>query len=238
MRFSKTFQVSASIFCLVATAASARADDFITGYAWITTNAIAGSSTGATATSLANSTCSHGTATCTTANADVTFTTTGVDFEPPFLASGTIAGWLASSAFPIDNLVYSGASVPTTALSPTIWEFIGNISVTGTPAAPQTFTFEHDDGVTFVVNGQTVINQPGPTGPANTTGSYTGGASNTAPFTLIYTECCAGDAVLKVSLLGPQSAPPPVSAVPEPITVWVSGVVLVACMLGRKFRRA
>src|SRR5437660_1433087 len=57
--------------------------DFITGYGWVTTNAIASSSTGASAASLALSTCSHGTAACTTANADVTFTTTGIQFRPP-----------------------------------------------------------------------------------------------------------------------------------------------------------
>src|SRR5438270_11762259 len=80
---------------------AARAD-FITGYGWVTTDAIASSSTAATAASLALGTCSHGTAACTIGNADVSFTTTGINFSPPGLASTTIANWLASSAFPLN----------------------------------------------------------------------------------------------------------------------------------------
>jgi len=234
MTFSDVFRSAIYVFGVVVLAATARAD-YITGYAWVTTNAIAGSATGATLTSLGLSTCSQGTAACTLANANVTFTTSGVDFEPPSLASGTIGAWLASNAFAINNLVYSGAGISTTPLSPTIWEFVGNISVTGTVGTPQSFTFEHDDGVTFIVNGQTVINQPGPTGPANTTGSYTAGASSNAPFTLIYTECCVGSAVLRVSLLAPGSAPP-VSGVPEPTTVGLTAIGLVG-LIGRRLGR-
>jgi hypothetical protein len=184
--------------------------DFITGYGWVTTNAIASSSTAATEASLALSTCSHGTAACTIANADVTFTTTGINFSPPGLDSGTIAEWLASSAF------------PTTPLSPSIWEFVGNTQVTGTPGSPQSFTFQHDDGMTFVVNGQTVVNAPGPTAPVVTTGAYTGGANTNAPFTLIYAECCVGQAVLNTNLVGPETEPPP-TGVPEPATLLLLG---------------
>jgi hypothetical protein len=190
--------------------------DFITGYGWVTTEAIASSGTAATAASLALGTCSHGTAPCTTGNADVTFTTTGINFSPPGLGSGTIAAWLASSAFPLNGVVLN---VPgTTPLDPTIWEFIGNTQVTGTPGSPQSFSFQHDDGMTFVVNGQTVVNAPGPTGPVVTIGTYTGGASTNAPFTLIYSECCGGQAVLNTNLVGPGTAPPP-TGVPEPATM-------------------
>jgi hypothetical protein len=217
---------------------AARAD-FITGYGWVTTNAIASSSTAATAASLALGTCSHGTAACTTGNADVSFTTTGINFSPTGLASTTITNWLASSAFPLNNVVLN---VPgTTLLSPTIWEFVGNTQVTGAPGSPQSFTFQHDDGMTFVVNGQTVVNAPGPTGPAVTTGTYTGGASTNAPFTLIYSECCSGQAVLATNLVGPGTAPPntvpPVAGVPEPSTIWLVVTGLVGGMLGHKLRR-
>ena len=208
--------------------------DFITGYGWITTDAIAGSGTAATAASLALGTCSHGAAACTTGNADVTFTTTGINFSPPGLASTTIAAFLASSAFPLNNVV---DSAPTSPLSPTIWEFVGNTQVTGTPGSPQSFTFQHDDGMTFVVNGQTVVNAPGPTGPTVTTGTYTGGASTSAPFTLIYAECCRGSAVLATSLVGPGTAPPTEgggSTVPEPTSLLLL-TTGAAVILGRRW---
>jgi hypothetical protein len=231
MYLSSSLRVGGVVFGFLVMTASARAD-FITGYGWITTDAIAGSSTAASPGSLSLATCSHGTATCTTANADVTFTTTGVNFTPPGLGSGTILSWLTSSAFPLNNLIDTAPSSP---LSPTIWEFVGNISVTGTVTTPQTFTFQHDDGVTFIVNGQTVINQPGPTGPVIQSGTYTAGVNSNAPFTLIYSECCGGAAVLAVSLLGPGSAPP-ASGVPEPATVGLTAIGLATALSGRKVK--
>lgn len=228
MKFSKVLRTATYVFAVVVLASSARAD-FITGYGWISTDAIASSGTAATAASLALPTCSHGTATCTFANADVTFTTTGVNFSPGGLASGTMAQWLLSSAFPLNGLV---DLVPGSNLSPSIWEFVGNISVTGTVATPQTFTFQHDDGVVFIVNGQTVINQPQPTGPVIQSGSYTGGVNNNAPFTMYYSECCFGSAVLNVSLLGPGSTPG--SGVPEPTTVGLTAIGLVGLIAFRR----
>jgi hypothetical protein len=97
--------------------------------------------------------------------------------------------------------------------------FVGNVSVT----SPDPFTIAHDDGATFIVNGQTVVNAPGPTSPATTSGTYTGPADGNAPFELIYTECCGGPAVLQVSLLAPQNAP-----VPEPGSV----ILFSAALLG------
>ncbi len=193
-------------FCMgLATAAHA---DFITAYGWVSTETIVSSSTGASAASLALSTCSRGVAACTPSNADVTFTTTGVNFSA---SAATIATWLTSSTFPLNGLV---DNAPGSLMDPTIWEFVGNISVT----SPDPFTIQQDDGVTFIVNGQTVINSPGPTAPVVTSGTYTGPAGGSVPFSLIYAECCGGPAVLNVSLLGPRSAP-----VPEPSTLVLLG---------------
>src|SRR5204862_417854 len=44
-------------------------------------------------------------------------------------------------------------------------------------------------------------------------GAEIGGAGGSVSFSLIYSECCGGPAVLRTSLLGPASAP---AAVPEP----------------------
>ena len=198
--------------------------DFITGYGWVTTEPLVNSSTGASAATLADPTCSHGTAACMTSNADVTFTTTGVSFSA---TGANIATWLASSAFPLNGLVDTAGS---SLMDPTIWEFVGNISVT----SPDVFTFTHDDGMTFVVNGQTVVDQPGPTAPTVSTGTYTGAAGGSVAFDLIYSECCGGPAVLETSLLGPSSAP-----VPEPASIALfGGALLLLGAAGRKLRKA
>ena len=219
---------------------AARAD-FITGYGWVTTDAIAGSSTAATAASLALGTCSHGTAACTLGNADVSFTTTGINFSPSGLASSTITNWLASVHF---RSIISSSMYRVPRCSPPPFGSSSVIPRSPAPGSPQSFTFQHDDGMTFVVNGQTVVNAPGPTGPAVTTGTYTGGASTNAPFTLIYSECCRGQAVLATNLVGPGTAPPTdgvgstVGTVPEPTSLLLFATGAAAILSGRLLKRA
>jgi hypothetical protein len=214
---------------LVSVPAHATPVNFITAYGWITTEAIADSATGASAGSLALGTCHNGAGACTTANADVTFTTSGLGFNT---TGSTIAAWVASNTFAVDNLVDNTAGH---LMDATIWQFVGNGTFTGTPGTPQIFTMAHDDGATFVVNGQIVINEPGPTPPVTTTGSYTGGAGGNLAFDLIYTECCGGPAVLQTSLLGPEAAP---TAVPEPATLVLLGSGLLAAGVRRRRKRA
>ncbi len=171
MDIAKIFRLLAFSAAVLTFSAFQAKADFITAYGWVTTEAITNNANGATAASLASSTCHNGSGACTFANADVTFTTTGVNFNA---TSATVATWLSTNPFSLDGLV---DTVGSHLMDPTIWEFVGNISVTGTVGSPQSFTIQHDDGTTFVVNGQTVINHPGPTSPALTTGSYTGGHS-------------------------------------------------------------
>ncbi len=219
------FRVSLGILVLLATAWTARAD-FITAYGWVTTEALVNSPTGATQTTLNDTGCAvlHPGEACTTSNADVSFTTSGINFGA---TGATIATWVASNSFPVNNLV---DSVPGVLMDPTIWLFVGNASFT----SPDSFDITHDDGATLVINGQTVINQPGPTSPVVTTGTYTGPAGGSLPFSIIYAECCGGPAVLQTDLVGPENAP-----VPEPGTVALMGAALLGiAVLRRKLRRA
>src|SRR6516165_1431820 len=143
MKLVKSVLIGLAATGVLAAAVPAQATpDFITAYGWVTTEAIASSPTGASAASLALGTCHNGAGACTHANADVTFTTTGVGFNT---TDSTIAAWLASTAFPLNGVV---DSQPGHLMDATIWEFVGNGSFFGTPGTPQSFTIQHDDGTT------------------------------------------------------------------------------------------
>jgi hypothetical protein len=106
----------------------------------------------------------------------------------------------------------------------TLWNVVGTVSVT----SGETFTFSHDDGITLIIGGMTVISAPGPTGAVPTTGTYTGPSGNQS-FQLVYGECCGGPAVLNVNL--------PLSSTPEPST-WAMMALGFAGLSFVGFRRA
>jgi len=214
---------------LAFTAVNANAD-FINAYGWVSTDAIVGpGGSGATTAGLA-ATCG----TCSPSSAQVSFTTTGLNFNFTTTSNSdniTVAAWLASDKlFPLNNLVDTIAS---TNMSPSIWEFTGNISVTQN----EMFTIKHDDGVTFFVNNLTNPLTPLSSGPHAPqpleTAMYTGAASGSVPFELIYTECCHGSAVLQVDLPAPVTP-----QVPEPGSIVLLGTVVCGIVAFRRRRNA
>ena len=151
--------------------------------------------------------------------ANVPVTTPDVTFTAPdplnFSSDGlyTIGEFLASGN---GSTVLTGASQLGNTLDNTIFNFAGTVSVTN----GQTFTVGHDDGLTLVIAGLTVISAPGPTSFVNTTETYTGPTGN-LPFQLVYGECCGAPADLAISL--PFVSPP---AVPEPASLALLGSAL------------
>jgi len=149
---------------------------------------------------------------------DVTFTAP----DPLNFASGgayTIGEFLASGN---GSTVLTGASHLGDTLVDTLFDFKGFVTVNN----GDSFTVGHDDGLTLVIGGVTVINAPGPTSFVNT--SYTwGGASGTYAFELVYGECCGAPANLSVSL-------PLVTPVPEPLTLGLFGLGLVGLGMIRR----
>lgn len=146
-----------------------------------------------------------------TTTPDVTFSTT----TPINFASGglyTIGEFLASGS---GSTVLTGSSQLGNTLDNTIFNFVGTVSVT----TGQTFTAGHDDGLTLVIGGITVINVPGATAFSTTTETYTG-PSGTFAFQLVYGECCGAPADLSISL--------PLQSAPEPSSVFLVGTGLLA----------
>ena len=130
--------------------------------------------------------------------ANVTFTTD----DPINFSSGglyTIGEFLASGN---GSTILTGAGELGNTLDNCLFNFVGDVTVT----SGQTFTVGHDDGLTLIINGLTVISAPGPTSFDNTSETYTG-PSGTFPFQLVYGECCGAPGDLSISL--------PLSNVPD-----------------------
>lgn len=190
-----------AVLAIIASLASARAN-VIDGSLWATTDVAAQN---ATPSQVPGTT------------PDVTFSLT----DPSSLTFTSAAGYTVA-----DFLATGGAQILTgtaTALSRVL--DVGNIgtimTLTGTltVAAGELFTLTHDDGITLLVNGQTVISAPGPANSEVSTGTYDGSGGE-VPFELVYGECCGPPAVLTGSLVP--------GAVPEPDSLALLGAGLIA----------
>jgi hypothetical protein len=136
---------------------------------------------------------------------------TPIDLESGALSNGyTIGGFLATEAVDTGGAgsatLLTGLGNANDNLDNTFFEFTGTVTVTPN----ESFTVGHDDGLTLVIGGVTLVNAPGGT-PFQITSFNTGALNGNLPFTLVYGECCGAPADLEISL-------PLSSTIPEPST--------------------
>ncbi len=152
--------------------------------------------------------------------ADVTFTAPSnpLSFNSNGSADYTIGSFLATGG----ATILTGGGHAGDSLNGTLFNFTGTVSVT----TGETFQAGHDDGMTLIIGGTTVISDPGPTSFTLTTSTYTGPTGN-EPFQLVYGETFGAPAVLSVDL-------PFVSTIPEPASFAVLGAGLLGLGLLRR----
>jgi hypothetical protein len=151
---------------------------------------------------------------------DVTFTTASpIDFQSG--GAYTIGEFLQSGT---GSTILTGASELGNSLDNTLFNFTGTVSVT----TGEQFIAGHDDGLTLIIDGLTVISAPGPTSFNTTPAIYSGPSGNFA-FQLVYGECCGAPGDLEITL-------PLTSGVPESAT-WAM-MLLGAGLVGGGLRMA
>jgi hypothetical protein len=161
---------------------------------------------------------------------NVTFsvnTSGGLDFDSRNAGNGyTIGGFLGTGG----ATVLTGGTSTELALTmdDVLISIVGQVTVT----TGETFTSSHDDGMVLFIDGQSVINVPGPTAPVTTPGTWTG-PSGTFNFQLTYAEVDGAPGVMDIDNLLNNA-----TNVPEPGTMLAGATLLLPLTAGAiRFRR-
>ncbi len=123
------------------------------------------------------------------------------------------------------STISSGAGNASLTVNDTLFSITGMVTVTN----GETITAGHDDGMTLVIDGITVIDAPGPTSLSDSSVTYTGPSGN-YNFQLVYGECCGEPADLVIDL--PLTA----TVTPEPSSLLLlsTGLLGAGGLLKRK----
>lgn len=130
--------------------------------------------------------------------ADATFATGAINYDSN-VGGYTIGGFLNNPTFNNQSAAFVTNGGGGANLNNTFIQITGTI---GLLAGNNSFVVGHDDSLTLNVTGfGLVVNQPGPTGLANTPFNvFNPGAAGNFAFVLNYTECCGPPAELLLSI--------------------------------------
>ena len=231
MKFSKhIFCVATCGVALIALSSSANAQ--FTGKAWTVTSG----ENGGTWDSAFGQAAGNAAPVAPTSGLQGTFTVAaGQDLD--FASSGTLNNFLSSGTTSTGSSYtctgsYCSSNVSTFSTRGTIVEITGSAQLnTGT-----TYSVTHDDGITLLLNGSTVLGGSGTTtaGPQGATTSYFHVSTNGIySVDLFYGECCNPPADLSTNF----ASLTPMTPTPEPASMVLLATILIGTGIAYKRNR-